>query len=100
MTCSRTRADLAAFFERRNIQVCKAPLHVLLKARRLVHRLEQGTPYWQLHGKRLASDRSVVSIPVGRDWRILARDISGQIVPQELLSHERYNRRHLGLKYR
>jgi hypothetical protein len=57
----------------------------------LVERLESGVPYWTLHGKRVAWDRRLISIPIGRKWRLLAVDQGGRIVPREVLSHARYN---------
>jgi len=66
---------------------------VLAKARRVICRLEQGVPYWQMRGKRLQRDRSVISIPVGRHYRLLAEDRDGRISPCELLSHALYDTR-------
>lgn len=84
---------LDEFFIHRHVKVCRAPEHVLRKARRLIGSLEDGTPYWKLRGKRMAYDRTVVSIPIGRSWRILARDVAGRIVAEQVLSHEQYNHR-------
>jgi len=54
------------FFTRRGIPVHGIPPAVLAKARQIIARLEAGTPYWKLHGKRLHWNRSVTSIPVDR----------------------------------
>ena len=81
------------FFARRGILVNGVPMAVLAKARRIISRLEAGTPYWKLHGKRMQFNRYVISIPVGNTWRILAEDKAGQVRARQVLSHSRYNHR-------
>ena len=81
------------FFTRRGVSVRSVPDHVLEKARSIICRLEEGIPYWQMHGKRLQRDRSVISIPVGQHYRLLAVDKDGRVSPRELLSHAGYNNR-------
>jgi hypothetical protein len=81
------------FFSRRGVSVRSVPNYVLEKARSIICRLEAGIPYWRMHGKRLQRDRSVISIPVGRHYRLLAVDRDGRVSPCELLSHALYNRR-------
>ena len=81
------------FFHRRGILTHNAPSGVLAKARSIIVRLESGTPYWKFHGKRLQWNRRVISIPVGRSWRILAEDAGGQVRARQVLSHSSYNHR-------
>ena len=81
------------FFTRRGIPVHGIPPAVLAKARQIIASLEAGTPYWKLHGKRLQFNRCVISIPVGRTWRILAEDKAGRVRARQVLSHSRYNHR-------
>jgi hypothetical protein len=81
----------ADFFTRRSVSVRSVPGHVLEKARSIICRLEEGIPYWQMRGKRLQRDRSVISIPVGQHYRLLAVDKDGRVSPRELLSHAGYN---------
>lgn len=81
------------FFARRGILTHHAPGLVLARARRIITRLEAGTPYWQMHGKRLRWNRHIISIPVGRSWRILAEDAGGQVRARQVLSHASYNHR-------
>ncbi len=81
------------FFRRRGILTHNAPAGVLAKARCIIARLETGTPYWKLHGKRLQWNRNVISIPVGRSWRILAEEVGGQVEARQVLSHSSYNHR-------
>jgi hypothetical protein len=83
----------ADFFARRGIAVHPVPGHVLEKAGSIIRRLEQGVPYWRMHGKRLQRDRTVISIPVGRRYRLLAVEKDGCVHPRELLSHGDYNNR-------
>lgn len=83
----------ADFFARRGVAVHPVPLHVLKKASSIIQRLEQGVPYWRMHGKRLQRDRTVISIPVGRRYRLLAVEQDGRVHPRELLSHGDYNNR-------
>ena len=87
-------SDPGLFFSRRKIETWRAPREVLQKARRVIEKLENGLPYWKLHGKRLQYDRCRISIPLGPHWRMLADDINGQLVVREILSHQRYNIKH------
>ena len=81
-----------AFFSRRGIDVHNGPPpYILEKARRIVLQLERGVPYWQLRGKRLRKDRSIISIPVGPRWRLVASVEAGKPQLQELVSHSNYN---------
>lgn len=48
--------------------------------------------YQRYHGKRMIYDRAIISVPIGRDWRILLRE--GQDKSKtflSILSHEDYN---------
>lgn len=83
---------MEAFFSRRGIKVHNGPPpHILEKARLIVLQLEDGIPYWQLRGKRLRKDRSIISIPVGPRWRLVASLETGTPQLQELVSHSNYN---------
>ncbi len=94
LPASEAQALAEDYFSSRQIEVVGHPPHsVLEKARGIIGRMESGTPYWQLRGKRLQRNRTVISIPVGRDWRIIAHDENGQVRPDQVLSHERYNQR-------
>jgi hypothetical protein len=70
------------------------PVPVAMKAADIIRKLQAGTPYMMLHGKRLAEwDRNIISVPVGWSHRIICNDVSGKCVPVEVLSHEKYNGR-------
>jgi hypothetical protein len=81
------------FFSQRGILTHNEPAGVLAKARCVIARLEAGTPYWKLHGKRLLWNWNVISIPVGRSWRILAEEVGSRVEARQVLSHSSYNHR-------
>jgi len=84
-------SNSAAFFDERGIQAERIPGNVLTKAQKLIQKMERGVPYWTFRGKRLTCDRNQISIPVGRKWRMLARDSPDGIRVYAVLSHETYN---------
>ena len=55
-----------AFFDARDIAVERIPTNVLEKARKVISKIERGVPYTTFRGKRLTTDRTCISIPVGR----------------------------------
>ena len=61
------------------------------RARVILEEIGKGAPWHQFNGKRLQHDRNVVSIPLGRRYRILFRTDDGAPRPVEVLSHEAYN---------
>lgn len=63
----------------------------VLKARELLRRLAAGEPYAGLGGKRWESDRSIISVPVGRGHRLVLRDEGGRLRPLACMTHEAYN---------
>lgn len=81
----------AAFFASRNIQAERIPKNVQEKARKIIRKIERGVPYTTFRGKRLVTDRETISIPVGRKWRMLARDSPDGIQVYALLSHGNYD---------
>jgi len=81
----------AVFFASRNIQAERIPNNVLEKARKILRKIERGVPYTTFRGKRLTTDREKISIPVGRKWRMLARDSPDGIQVYAVLSHGNYD---------
>jgi hypothetical protein len=81
----------AAFFDQRGIQAERIPGNIMEKARKIVQKIERGVSYSTFRGKRLTCDRKKISIPVGRKWRMLARDSPEGIQVYAILSHETYN---------
>jgi hypothetical protein len=61
------------------------------RARLILGEIQKGAPWHQFNGKRLQHDRTIVSIPLGRRYRILFRTDEGAPRPVEVLSHEAYN---------
>lgn len=62
------------------------------KARNILAALERGEPWATYRGKRLRHDRTVVTIPLGRRWRMILRDTGDGLEFVEACSHERYSR--------
>ena len=81
----------AAFFDERGIQAERIPGNVLAKAQKLIQKIERGVPYTTFRGKRLSCNRNMISIPVGRKWRMLARDSPEGIQIFAVVSHGTYN---------
>lgn len=65
--------------------------NLVMRARLILSEINKGAPWHQFNGKRLQHDRNVVSIPLGRRYRILFRTDDGAPKPVEVLSHEAYN---------
>ncbi|MCA9080837.1 MAG: hypothetical protein KDA58_09775 [Planctomycetaceae bacterium] len=65
---------------------------LVLKARELITQIVASTEYTNHGGKRLNFDRTMISVPLGREFRILFRDTSGELKPLAAMSHEEYNR--------
>ena len=79
-------------FAKDAVKLSKLPSKKLvLKARDILEKMEQGLPYQQLNGKQLNHDRAILSIPVNQDYRLLFRRIQQHWQPIKLLSHEEYN---------
>jgi hypothetical protein len=64
---------------------------LVMRARTILAEIDKGAPWHQFNGKRLQHDRNVVSVPLGRRYRILFRTDDGAPKPVEVLSHEAYN---------
>jgi hypothetical protein len=67
------------------------PKHIVVKAREVLTKLKAGASWGSLRGKLLQHDRSVVSIPVTREYRLICRFDSSALTPIRLESHEDYN---------
>lgn len=61
------------------------------KARTILERIAQGAPYTDFRGKRLNHDRTIISLPLTPDYRLLFQDTGSGLQPLECLSHEAYN---------
>lgn len=86
------KAEWKALFEEDVIDLRLLPTQAsTVKARKILTDIENGVPYTRYYGKRLNHDRSIISVPVNRDYRILFRDEGGRLLPLRVLSHEDYN---------
>lgn len=85
------RESWAATFDSDSIDLTGLPRGVVVKTREVLAKLAGGEYWGRLGGKRMRSDRNVISIPIGRDYRLLCRDHGDRIVPERALSHEDYN---------
>jgi hypothetical protein len=64
---------------------------LVLRAREILEAIGRGAPWHQFNGKRLQHDRTIISVPLGRRYRMLFRTDGGSPQPVEVLSHESYN---------
>ena len=67
------------------------PKNVVMKARQIISSIQEQQDYRQFRGKRLRHDRSIVSVPVTRNYRLICRDSGNLLVPEAVISHEDYN---------
>ena len=65
--------------------------YVVKKARSIIEKITNGVPIHQLRGKHLKQCQNIISIPVGRAYRLICRTTSAGYVVECLLSHEQYN---------
>jgi hypothetical protein len=57
----------------------------------ILDQIAAGVPYTRFRGKRFRYDRTVISVPLGRRYRLLFQDEGGALHPLCCLSHEAYN---------
>jgi hypothetical protein len=85
------KQEKEASFARDIIDLRGLPDHVVTKARAIITALGENKNYRDFGGKRLRHNRLIVSIPVGRNYRMLCEDCGTFLIPQKVLSHEDYN---------
>ncbi|WP_071515460.1 hypothetical protein [Geitlerinema sp. PCC 9228] len=95
-TKRRQKEDWEASFEKDPIDLRPLPRHVVKKARSILKALDKQKDYRQFGGKRLRHNRTIISIPITRNYRMICRDDGNFVIPQEVLSHEDYNVRKPG----
>ena len=79
--------------ERYRIDTRKVPEEVVEKASDIVGDIERGKNlFMNYRAQRLNFNRNVISVQVGKRWRLVADDSTGSIIWKALLSHEAYNR--------
>lgn len=69
------------------------PRQVAARAREIAALAEAGAPAHELGARRQRHDRTVLSVEIGRSWRVLlVEGDDGRLTPTALRSHEDYSR--------
>ena len=71
---------------------------LVIEARDVLAGIGAGRHYAEFGGKRLNYDRTIISVPLGRDYRILFRDDDGWLMPIVAMSHDVYNKKKPGMR--
>lgn len=80
---------------RLGFKVTGVPTEIIEQAADITDQIKAGKRYGQLKGKTLQRDKTIVSIPVGRRYRLLcSKSENGTVKPTKLMSHEDYNKAH------
>ena len=80
-----------ATFQADPIPLKHLPKPIVLRTRKILKALAQGTPPSTLKGKRFKFDRTLLRIPISYRYRLICRWQDGSITPLIVLSHEDYN---------
>lgn len=77
------------------VELDHLPKEVAEKALAVIAELQEGRPYPDLKGKRMITmgQREIISIPVGRRYRLICCDKKSSLECIEVISHEDYNNR-------
>jgi hypothetical protein len=77
------------------VELDHLPKEVAQKALTVIGELNNGRPYQDLKGKRMITmgQREIISIPVGRRYRLICCDKKSSLECIEVISHEDYNNR-------
>ena len=70
------------------------------RARLIMREIADGRPYTEFHGKRMKHDRSRISVPLGKHWRLVFEEVDGKPEPRACMSHSDYNGRKPGRRRR
>ncbi len=85
------KQEWEATFSQDPIDLRNLPKNVVVKSRWVIEQLQIQSDYHQFRGKRLRHDRSIVSIPITRHYRLICRDCGQFLAPEAVISHEDYN---------
>ena len=80
-----------AAFKSDPIPLRHLPKPIVVKTRKILKALAQGTPPSALKGKRFKCDRTLLRIPISYRYRLICRWQDDVISPLMVLSHEDYN---------
>jgi len=77
------------------IPLVDLPPAVAARAFEIITGLMAGTPYRDFKGKRMVTmgQREIISVPVGRRYRLICREADGSLEFLEIITHEEYNSR-------
>ena len=77
------------------IPLVDLPPAVATRAFDIITELKAGAPYRSFKGKRMVTigQREIISVPVGRRYRLVCREVDGLLEFLEIISHEEYNNR-------
>nr|WP_290667140.1 hypothetical protein [Ardenticatena sp.] len=92
---AQARAEWEASFENDPIDLRGLPRDVVLRSREVLALLDEGIS-WQdprIKGQLMHFDKTLISIPIGYRYRMLARKTKAGIRPLEVITHEEYNKR-------
>jgi len=64
---------------------------LIKKARYIIARIEAGAPYTEFRGKRMQYDRTVISVPLNHDFRMIYHQNKSRLQLVDLMGHEQYN---------
>lgn len=78
------------------IQLSALPPKRQEQARWIMGEIAAGISHTRFHGKRLAHDRLRISVPLGKHWRLLFKQVGRKLVPIAAMSHSDYNGRKPG----
>ena len=85
------KLEWEATFSHDLVNLKNLPKNVVIKSRHIIKQLQIKSDYRQFYGKRLRHDRSIISIPINRNYRLLCRDCGQFLAPEAVGSHEDYN---------
>lgn len=74
--------------------------NMVRRARDILRRIAAGEPYARFHGKRLRHDRTRISVPLGRHYRMIFHDDGVRLHPIACMSHSAYNGTKPGVRRR
>lgn len=69
----------------------RKPRKIADRARAVAEDVRAGATAAQLGARRLRHDRHVLSVRLGRSWRVMLEERDGRLVPVALMSHEQYS---------
>ncbi|PIR83885.1 hypothetical protein COU18_01880 [Candidatus Kaiserbacteria bacterium CG10_big_fil_rev_8_21_14_0_10_51_14] len=77
------------------VRVDHLPKEIAEKTLQIIAELKDGKPYLDFKGKRMVvmGQRDVISIPIGKRYRLICRDLDGVFEYVEVITHETYNNR-------